>query len=86
MDADLISTERLRIAFALPNLRGCIKSGRTRARRRRRLLHNLDSLLEPPSSRRAMSIASVSASLSAKKGNVSYMNVSNIYEYSLHLG
>ncbi|POM64855.1 Gag protein [Phytophthora palmivora] len=103
MDAALISTERLRVAFALSNLEGRAKTGAytreattpgcfiTWAQFCQKLLNilisaaNVPSSLEPPSSRRATSIASARASLPVNKGSVSCMSTFRRCEYSLHL-
>ncbi|POM60717.1 Gag protein [Phytophthora palmivora] len=89
MDAALISTKRLRVVFTLSNLGGraktwaytreattpgCFTTG----------LSCVNSL-DPPSSRRTMSIASARASLPVNKESVSSMSTSKRCEYSLHL-
>ncbi|POM73593.1 Gag protein [Phytophthora palmivora] len=71
MDAALISTERLRIAFALSNLGGRAKTwAYTREATTPGCFTTSDQLLEPPSFRRIISIASASASLPVNKGSI----------------
>ncbi|POM71016.1 Gag protein [Phytophthora palmivora] len=78
MDVALIWTERLRVAFALSNLGGRAKTwAYTREATTPGCFTTWASCvnsLEPPSSRRTMSITSARASLPVNKGSVSCMS------------